>query len=122
MTKTGAGVAAVRERIRQSFLAIHNDQRDREQRQADEEMLAAIQSETTAETKPGEETVEVVGTVEPARLSVEERANVYVKAALRAPHIVKHAVRRTNVHGAYVIEEVKEDWQTLCDEALRSLE
>ena len=88
----------VRERIRQSFLSIHNEQRDREQVKADVEMMAVIQPETTAETKPGEETVEVV-----------------------APHIAKHAVRRTNVHGAYVIEEVRESAEELIQQALRSL-
>jgi|SRR5271166_4345141 len=110
----GTGVAAVRERIRQSFLSIHNDQRDREQRQADEEMLAAVQP------KPEEETVEVVGAAETTRLSVEERANLYMRAALHVPHIRKHTPRRTNAHSAYVIEEVKQDWQTLCDEALKT--
>jgi hypothetical protein len=114
-TNSGAGVAAVRERIRQSFLAIHNDQRDREQRQADEELMAAIQSE---EKKVEEESVELVKT---AKLSTAEKADLCIKAALRAPHIVKNMPRRTNIHGVYVIEEVKEDWQTLCDEALRSL-
>jgi hypothetical protein len=117
MTKS-TGLAAVRERIRQSFLAIHNDQRDREQRQADQEMLAAIQSEATAGTTSEEETVEVAET---PKLSVEERANVYVKAALRAPHIARNTVRRTNVHGAYVIEEPREDAATLIAHAMRSL-
>jgi hypothetical protein len=115
MTKS-TGLAAVRERIRQSFLAVHNDQRDREQRQADQEMLTTIQSETAAE--PEEETVETTDTT---RLSTEERANIYVKAALRAPHIVKHIPRRTNVHGAYVIEEPREDAATLIAQAMRSL-
>jgi hypothetical protein len=41
-TMKGVGVAAARERIKQSFLSIHNDVRDRQQRQADQEMLAAI--------------------------------------------------------------------------------
>jgi hypothetical protein len=82
MTKTGVGVAAVRERIRRSFLAIHNDQRDREQRQADQEMLAAIQSEATAGTTSEEETVEVVET---STLSVEERANLPARCRQAAP-------------------------------------
>ena len=42
MTKTGAGLAAVRERIRKSFREIHHDQRTRDQREADEEMLASL--------------------------------------------------------------------------------
>lgn len=57
-------------------------------------MLVAIQSETTAAVKPEEETVEVVET---STLSVEERANVYVKVALRT---CQHAVGRQHHHSA----------------------
>jgi len=119
MTKTGAGVAAVRERIRQSFLAIHNDQRDREQRQADQEMLAVIEAE---DVQAEAEVVETPNLPTRQTKTTERRASDYVRAALRCPYVAKSTVQRSNVHGAYVVEEPSEDAATLIAQALQSLE
>ena len=117
------GLAAVQERIRKSFLEVHNDQRTREQRQADEEMLASIQTEPSPlpQTK-----TEVDSLIERSNIlknsATEQRANAYVSAALRSPQIRKHTPCRGNVGHSREIEIPTEDAATLIAQALRRLE
>jgi hypothetical protein len=147
MTKTGAGLAAVRERIRNSFLEVHHDQRTREQREAGEEMLASI-----APPKSGTEVVreriqeafrqihtdlssreveveqqEVIAPVDENTTGMpdgttEKRVNACISVALRSPHIAKHLPLRSDIHRCYVVEEPSESADTLITQALRQLE
>ena len=116
------GLAAVQERIRKSFLEVHNDQRTREQRQADEEMLASIQTDSAQ--SPQVET-EVHSLIEQSNIlksnATEQRANAYVSAALRSPQIRKHTPCRGNVGHAWEIEIPTEDIPTLIAQALRQI-
>jgi hypothetical protein len=117
----GLGLAAVRECIRKSFLEVHKDQRTREQREADEEMLRSIQ---TASTIPQAKT-EVDSLVEQSNIlkncATERCMNAYVSAALRSPHVAKQTARRGNVNQTWVVETPAEDSATLIEQALRQL-
>ena len=112
----GTGLAAVRERIRKSFLEVHNDQRTREQRQADEETLASIQADSDASPS----------SIEQSNLQksgvIEQCANAYIGAALRSPNVAKHtAHHRNNVHHGWLIEAPTESASELIAQALRDL-
>jgi hypothetical protein len=117
------GLAAVQERIRKSFLEVHNDRRTREQRQADEEMLASIQTDS-AQSQQVE--TEVHSLIEQSNVlksnATEQRANAYVSAALRSPQIRNHTPCRGNVGHSREIEIPTEDAGTLIEQALRRLE
>jgi hypothetical protein len=147
MTKAGTGLAAIQERIRKSFLEVHHDQRTREERQADEEMIACI-----APRKSGTEAVrdriqeafqqaraerqgideqqrenKAVAPIDENATNVpkstsEKRVSAYVSAALRSPHIAKHLPLRSDVHRCYAVEEPRESADTLFAQALRHLE
>jgi hypothetical protein len=117
----GKGLAAVRERIRKSFLELHNDQRTREQRQADEEMIASIQ------TDPVPQKVEAEGQVEENKIfhngATEQRAKAYIGAALRSPNVATNAAhQRNNVHRGWTIETPCESADELFQQALGQLE
>lgn len=120
---TGKGLAAVRERIRKSFLEVHNDQRTREQRQADEEMLASIQTESAP---PRQAETEVYLSIEQSNIlkknATEQRANAYIGAALRSSNVAKHtAHHRSDVHHGWLIEAPTESASELIAQALRDL-
>ena len=147
MTKADAGLAAVRERIRKSFLEVHHDQRTREQRMADEEMIATIappksgievvreriqeafrQLHTDLSSREvEEEQQEAVPPIDENTIGIpdgktEIRVNACISAALRSPHIPKRMPLRTNLHGSYTVEEPTESADTLFAQALRYLE
>ena len=120
---TGKGLAAVRERIRKSFLEVHNDQRTREQRQADEETHASIQTESAP---PRQAETEVQPSIEQNNIlkenATEQRANAYIGAALPSPNVAKHtAHHRSNVHHGWLIEPPTESASELIAQALRDL-
>jgi hypothetical protein len=148
MTKTGAGLAVIRERIRKSFLEVHHDQRTREQREADEELL-----ESLARRKSGTEAVreriqeafrqihtdlsgredeeqqqqDTLTPIDENATSIpsgttEKRVSACISAALRSPHISKHLPLRSDVHRCYIVEEPSESADTLITQALRHLE
>ena len=117
------GLAAVQERIRKSFLEVHNDQRTREQRQADEEMLASIQTEPSPLPQTKTEVDSLIERSNILKISARERCmNAYVSAALRSPHVAKQTPRRSNVNQTWVVETPTEDSATLIEQALRRLE
>jgi hypothetical protein len=108
----GKGIAAARARIEAAFRPLHKDCRDKEQFEADREFHAAIQ--------PAEE---VVHAVETAHIEMSERkAQVYVSAALRSPHVVKQTPFRSNINQTWEVETPTEDAATLIAQALRHLE
>jgi hypothetical protein len=77
----GAGVAAALEHIRKSFLGLHGDQRDREQREASRRLEAELATD--------DQTVEVRKTERPeqVRARTARLANAFVQSALRSPHV-----------------------------------
>jgi hypothetical protein len=116
----GAGVAAALERIRKSFLEVHKDQRTREQRQADEEMIASIQIESAPPQEIETPTLIVENQMKVS--TTEKRANAYIGAALRSPHAPKHTAHyRNNVHCGWDIEAPSESADALIQQALRQL-
>jgi len=117
------GLAAVRERIRKSFLEVHKDQRTREQRQADEEMLASIQVESAPLRQADMEPQALIEEIHSLKVSaMEQRANAYIGAALRSPQVAKLVThRRSNVHG-WEIEAPTESADALIQQALRQFE
>jgi RNase P protein component len=147
MTKAGTGLAAIQERIRKSFLEVHHDQRTREQREADEEMIASIAprksgTEVVREriqeafrevhadlsSREGEEQRrEAVVLIEKNATSIpngttEQRVSACISAALRSPHIPKHPPLRSDVHRCHTVEEPRESADTFFAQALRYLE
>jgi len=116
----GLGLAAVRERIRKSFLEVHNDCRDKMQRQADEEMIAAINVGAVEDAKLEE--AELLATLgERSISSAENRAHAYIQSALRLPHVHGHRPLRRDLHGCYVIEAPTESASELFAQAMRQL-
>jgi hypothetical protein len=102
---TGKGIAAARERIAAAFRALHYDQRTREERQADEQLRATIQSEPENPSDPNI----VVCETEPQREYTEEKAQAFLikgesltQAALHSQVIRQHPTRKsTLVHKAF---------------------
>jgi hypothetical protein len=119
----GLGLSAVRERIRKSFLEVHSDQRTREQRQDDEEMLASVQMDPA---QAPQVEAEVHSLIEQSNIlkknAMEQRANAYIGAALRSPQVPKQtAHHRSNVHLGWEIEAPTESADALIHQALRQL-
>jgi hypothetical protein len=107
----GKGIAAARARIEAAFRNLHNDCRDKEQVTADREFHAALQ--------PAEE---VASVTEISHIEKSERkAQAYVCAALRSPHVAKQTPCRSNVNHTWVVETPAEDARTLIAEALHQL-
>lgn len=112
------GLAAVRKRIEQAFEAIHGDKRSREERQADEEILASIQTDPVETEVPP--LIEQRNILE--KNATEQRVNAYIGAALRSPNVAKHtAHHRNNVHHGWLIEAPTESASELIAQALRDL-
>ena len=116
----GLGFQAVREKIEQAFRSVHNDQRTREERKADEELRVAVSGDEESQTDR-----EILATLESSHVSREnmkKRVDAYVSAALRSPEVVKHTPRRNNVGNAWLIEVPSEDADTLIAQAMRQTE
>lgn len=111
------GLAAVQERIRKSFLEVHNDQRTREQRQADEEMLASIQAESPL-TAPVLERSNLTRDAETS----ERRSQAYISAALRSRHIKGHMHHRASAWFVGSLDDPAPDLTALFSDAIRNLE
>ena len=111
------GLAAVQARIQEAFRCIHNDQRTREQREADEEMLASIQAESPL-TAP---VVERSNLTRDAETS-ERRSQAYISAALRSPQIKGRMHHRTSAWFVGSLDDPAPDLTALFSDAIRSLE
>jgi len=92
----GQGLAAVRERIEAAFKTLHGDCRDWTQIQADHELRVSLKADVV-EVQEGEN-----------RKNVQRRIEAYCLSALRNPTIARNSSRRSNIGGAWLIEEPKE--------------
>jgi len=102
----GEGLIAVRKRIEAAFQTVHGDHRDREQLQADHELRVSLEADVVdvLEDESGK--------------NVRRRVEAYCLSALRNPTIARNSSRRSNIGGAWLIEEPKES----AIELLRQLE
>ena len=119
----GLGLAAVRERIQEAFKQVHNDCRDKTQRQADEEMIASIHVEPAPLRQEMETPTLIVENQSLKVSATAQRANAYIGAALRSPQVPKQtAHHRNNVHLGWEIEAPSESADALIQQALHHLE
>jgi FtsZ-interacting cell division protein ZipA len=124
---TGKGIAAARARIETAFRALHSDCRDREQVQADLQLRTSLAEVPNANEQPDEqptkpETEEEAADTPQVESSFHLKSKALTSAALRSPHVSKHAPRRGNVTGGWAIDVPTEDLNTLIAQALKQLE
>lgn len=116
-----AGAEAVRKQIASAFLGVHGDHRTREELQADEEMRAAIQDDAAIQGEADDvsefidwiEGTDVVD-VEVMAEVIEDVSDVLADCVLT----LEQALPQTTIEDVW-IEAPRENWQTLCDIALR---
>lgn len=118
-----AGVEIVRKQISDAFVGVHGDYRTREQLQADEEMRAAIQDDAAIQGEADDvsefidwiEETDVVD-VEVMAEVIEDVSDVLADCVLT----LEQALPQATIEDVW-IEAPRENWQTLCDIALRGM-
>jgi len=118
----GKGIAATRARIEAAFSTLHNDHRDREQRQADEELRASLtaSAEVDESQTPSVSEKANLDTVE--KVERRERiAAIYVKAAMKSAHIKNQRTLKRGIHACWIVEAPEQDAATLIAEAMKRL-
>lgn len=119
-----AGAEAVRKQIASAFLGVHGDHRTKEERQADEEMRAAIQEDAAIQGEADdvsefidwiEETDDV--DVEVMNEVTDDVSDVLADCVLTLEQTLPQ-VRRMDAHHAWEISVPLEDADTLIQQAL----